>query len=145
MEVKRIKLGNRYRVCNELVQSIYDENKFYLIFGDSEEANWCRILAKESDPDFSKKDYFAVDPSGGPFMAVGGKISNYLIEKISEEPRDDSEPAFKETTQEKAFTLYMKNTSSYTHVVYSVEKNKSVITDRTVNKLEYTTTSTLDV
>ena len=146
METKIINLGNRYRTENQLVQSKTDPNKFFLIFGDIQEADWCRVLYKEGEKDYNCKDYFAVDPSGGPFMAIGNQIDDYVIERISEEELKKEEyPNLSE--QKMAFTFYMKHVNpDEPYIVYTVEQDdESVILDKTINAIEYTQTSTLDV
>ena len=80
-----IELGNRYRVNNKLVSN--DGHKFYLIFGKEHEYDWCRFGLKEG-ASWDDKDYDFVDPSGGPFMRVGGTINEYIIEKICKENND---------------------------------------------------------
>lgn len=145
-DVVRIKLGNRWRVSNELVQSVKDKNKFYLIFGDPKEWDWCRVLFKEGETDYNCKDFFAVDPSGGPFMALGNQIEDYVIERISEEEMTKEEyPLLSE--QKIAFTFYMKHVKpDEPEVVYTVEQDdESVILDKTINAIEYAQTSTLDI
>ena len=146
METKIINLGNRYRAHNSLVQSQTDPNKFFLIFEDLQEACWCRVLFKEGEKDYNCKDFFAVDPSGGPFMALGNQIEDYVIERISEEEMTKEEYPLL-SKQKIAFTFYMKHVKpDEPEVVYTVEQDKdSIITDKTVDQIEYTQTSTLDI
>lgn len=146
MEIKIINLENRYRAHNSLVQSQTDSNKFFLIFEDLQEACWCRVLFKEGEKDYNCKDFFAVDPSGGPFMALGNQIEDYVIERISEEEMTKEEyPLLSD--QKIAFTFYMKHVKpDEPEVVYTVEQDdESVILDKTINAIEYTQTSTLDI
>ena len=149
-DIVRIKLGNRWRVSNELVQSVKDKNKFYLIFGDPKEWDWCRVLFKEGETDYNCKDFYAVDPSGGPFMAIGGKIRGYTIESISEELRDEEEIAFQGTPQEKAFTFHMKQKNEITDekakdkVIYEFDPDKRYMYEAYVEPEEYTMTCTLN-
>lgn len=148
-DVVRIKLGNRWRVSNELVQSVKDKNKFYLIFGDPKEWDWCRVLFKEGETDYNSKDFYAVDPSGGPFMAIGGKINGYIIESISEESRDVEEIAFQETTQEKSFTFHMKpkeenNNEVKDSILYEFDSDKRYMYEAYVEPEEYIMTCSLN-
>lgn len=150
-EVKVIKLGNRYRTHNSLIQSKTNPNKFFLIFGDLQEADWCRVLYKNGEKDYNCKDYFAVDPSGGPFMAIGGHIENYVIEHISEEELTKEEyPEL--SKQKKAFTFYMKQEEKEQKIVYTFEKRKeeemvSIPAEGicTINSDNYVQTTTDDI
>lgn len=149
-DVVRIKLGNRWRVSNELVQSVKDKNKFYLIFKTPKEWDWCRVLFKEGETDYNCKDFFAVDPSGGPFMAIGGKINEYTIESISEELRDEEEVAFQGTVQEKAYTLHMKpkddesEESMKDKIIYQFDSDKRYMYESVAEPEEYLMTCSLN-
>lgn len=103
----KIKLYNRYRSENQLIQSVKDTHKWYLVFNNPIEIDWCRILLKEGEHDFSKKDYFAIDPSGGPFISVGSEIEGYKVTKISRDERDEDEPVFQNNDLKFAYTIFL--------------------------------------
>ena len=65
-----IKLYNRYG-DNVYLENL-EENKWVLRGG-----NYCRIIFDKSPDDIE-----AVDPSGGPFLAVGGKVEGKEIIEI---------------------------------------------------------------
>lgn len=147
--VKIIKLGNRYKVSNSLVQSTVNPNKFFLIYSNIQEAEWCRVLFKEGEKNYDCKDYFAVDPSGGPFMAIGSKIEDYTIERISEEELTKEEYPYL-SKQKKAFTFYMKQDEQKQEVIYTVENESDKVLipcegTCVVNIYNYIQTSTDDI
>lgn len=112
-EYLEIYLNNRYRDNNKLVQSIKDESKFFLVFSGEDEASYCRVLYPEGVHDYNTKEYYAVDPSGGPFISIGTifKVGEFyfIVTRITTEDRDDSEIAlFDKDFIKKPFVFYME-------------------------------------
>lgn len=77
MELKEYNLYNRYRVPVSLRQMSEDSNEFLLVLPEKE-MQWVQVsydleLVKDENGIEQKveKDY-SVDPSGGPFIALGG-------------------------------------------------------------------------
>jgi len=84
-EIKEtINLGNRYRARNKLIS--YDGHKFYLVFENEDEGSYCRFGLKNGTK-WEDHEYEFVDPSGGPFMKVGGIVNDYIIERITVEDK----------------------------------------------------------
>lgn len=88
MNLKEIKLYNRDRANLKLVK-IDDNNKnpgMWRLEVDSEHnyiLNHLRIIGKESAPNMNVENWEAIDPSGGPFIAVGDIYENkYKVEKF---------------------------------------------------------------
>ena len=81
-----IELGNRYGVPNFLEKS--GDNRYILRFANNDEAMYCRLGLLEGH-DWEDKEYFFIDPSGGPFLSIGCEISEGLvINRITEEEED---------------------------------------------------------
>lgn len=78
--MRRIQLSNRYRTNNALVE--FEENTFYLEFGDPQEWNWCRVGYAE-DYDEEDPSYEFIDPSGGPFISIGMTFPEVPDKKVS--------------------------------------------------------------
>lgn len=80
MEKKKniIELSNRYRAKNYLEEVA--ENKYALRFGDDKEGDWCRV-GLAAGTSWEDNEFTFVDPSGGPFMSVGGLIKDGLTIK----------------------------------------------------------------
>jgi hypothetical protein len=112
-EYLEIYLNNRYNDNNKLVQSIKDESKFFLIFSGEDESGYCRVIYPEGVHDYNTKEYYAVDPSGGPFISIGTifKVGEFyfVVTRITVEDRDDSEIAlFDKDFIKKPFVFYME-------------------------------------
>ena len=76
MELREYKLYNRYRVPVSLKQISEDSNEFLLVLPEKE-MNWVQVsydleIVKDENGIEQKveKDY-SVDPSGGPYIALG--------------------------------------------------------------------------
>ena len=81
-----IKLGNRYGVSNFLEKS--GDNRYVLRFENEKEGEYLRIGLLEGHS-WEDKEYFFIDPSGGPFMSIGYEVSDGLvISRITEEGED---------------------------------------------------------
>ena len=138
VEIEKICLSNRYRANNFLVRSIYDHTKFYLVFADTEESLWCRLILHEGEHNFDVKDYFAIDPSGGPFISVGTVINKYKVKKITHEDIPKNDIVFVEGKRESAYTFYMDEVKDLAeadnlhiykmyNMVIDTEKNNEII------------------
>lgn len=62
----KINLPNRYNDNNYLLK--VDENKYQLVTEYS-----CRIIYNDNNT------IYAIDPSGGPYLAIGSKVNNKVI------------------------------------------------------------------
>lgn len=92
-----IKLDNRYKQNNRLVYS-GEGDKWYLIFNNHKEYDYCRVGLKEGETNWDCNDFSFVDPSGGPFISLNSKIDNKTVYKISSEKIDG----------DTVYTIYMK-------------------------------------
>ena len=88
MELKEYNLYNRYRVPVSLRQMSEDSNDFLLVLPEKE-MDWVQVsydleLVKDENGIEQKveKDY-SVDPSGGPYITIGGnKLGLYPYGEI---------------------------------------------------------------
>lgn len=71
---QNITLYNRYGYIVNLEP--YEDNKWVLKL-DDESGSYVRVGYKEN-----KKDYYFVDPPGGPFLAVGNEIEGRKLTEI---------------------------------------------------------------
>lgn len=71
-EKKIIELGNRYGAKNYL--ELIGDDTYVLRFSDPQEGNWCRVGLAEGHS-WEDHEYYFVDPSGGPFLSIGNKIT----------------------------------------------------------------------
>ena len=89
--MREIKLGNRYRVSNRLIE--FKENEFYLEFSNPAESDFCRV-GWDNDHSYEDKEYVFIDPSGGPFITIGSifdEVPNMKVIRIYEESLKEGE------------------------------------------------------
>ena len=77
--MKDIELNNRYGDKNYL--QYIAPNKYKLVL-NSEVKDYCRYVYADGCS-FGDNEYYAVDPSGGPFLSIGSRINeNETITRI---------------------------------------------------------------
>lgn len=87
---EKILLNNRYREVNYLQLVNEEEKKYQMVFTNPAECGYTRVGLKENT-EWEDKDYFFIDPSGGPFLTIGSEIDGYEIVKITSEFIDGKE------------------------------------------------------
>jgi len=78
-----IKLSNRYKRKNYLFRV---GAHTWVLHEDN--SDFTRVICSEGKK-WEDKDYYAIDPDGGPFICVGSKIDDEEIIKITESDEYD--------------------------------------------------------
>ena len=78
--MREIKLGNRYRVKNKLVE--VEENLFKLVLEDEREGDFLGFSVRDGYS-YEDNEHYSIDPSGGPYMCLDMTFSELPGMKIS--------------------------------------------------------------
>lgn len=77
--MKNIILSNRYGDKNHLV---YDEEKLAHIEFDENSYGGLRVMLKDGNQD----EFEMIDPSGGPYISIGGELDGKIVKEIFWKP-----------------------------------------------------------